>query len=70
MKNENDILFEAGNYWISREGDMYAVWKNGITHATSAIRFPDLSLAILHAATIAGQRMSARRAVDLANTSR
>jgi len=34
MKRENDILFEAGDYWVSREKKGFKVWKNGHVHST------------------------------------
>ena len=32
---EDDIMHEAGDFWVSRERDRYTVWRNRVTHAVS-----------------------------------
>ena len=37
---ERDILYEAGDYWISRDTRGCHVWKNGHVAATCSVSFP------------------------------
>lgn len=52
MYQEKDIMHENGNYWVCRDAkqEIYIVFKNGVTHATSDSCYPlsvdGLSLAI------------------------
>lgn len=51
---EEDIVFELGDYWVSKEPNGYKVWKTGITHSTKVatvghLGWYGLNLAILHA---------------------
>jgi hypothetical protein len=60
---ETDILFERGDHWVKRNGQKFAVYKNGLTHATSVIEFEDLSLAIMLCGEESKRPMRAREAV-------
>ena len=33
--NEDDIMHEAGWFWVGREPDRYTVYRAGITHSVS-----------------------------------
>ena len=34
MRKESDIIFEAGDYWVSRERKGFKVWRGGFIYAT------------------------------------
>jgi hypothetical protein len=44
MRQEKDILYEVGSFWVATERTGYAVYENGLTHSVKrdTIGYPGL----------------------------
>lgn len=58
---EADILYERGDFWVSRERDRrhpagsFHVWRSGVTHSTVDSAYADMSLAKARVDYLAGR---------------
>lgn len=37
---ESDIVYESGDFWVSKDSSSYIVWKANITHSVSDSSYP------------------------------
>ena len=62
MIREEDIVHEAGDYWVARERAAYTVYRNRVTHATSDSTYAKtpagLSIAVARCDYLAGRERS------------
>lgn len=52
---ESDILFQAGNFWVTKINGIFYVMKDGLTHAESVCGFDEQSKAFVYAAYLGGK---------------